>query len=138
MLFEKHMRKYYLRYSWLYLIGIVSLVAVDTAQVFIPGYLGDVVNIVTKQPDDALEQVSHIILMILVIALVMFLGRMLWRFALFNASGKIEGDFRHEMFLKSERCTNSFVGYCGDVYFSYSFGGSNDCSFDSRYHFDFK
>ena len=108
MLFEKHMRKYYLRYSWLYLIGIVSLVAVDTAQVFIPGYLGDVVNIVTKQPDDALEQVSHIILMILVIALVMFLGRMLWRFALFNASGKIEGDFRHEMFLKSERLSQKY------------------------------
>ena len=108
MLFEKHMRKYYLRYSWLYLIGIVSLVAVDIAQVFIPGYLGDVVNIVTKQPDDALEQISHIILMILVIALIMFVGRMLWRFALFNASGKIEGDFRHEMFLKSERLSQKY------------------------------
>ena len=108
MLFDKHMRKYYLRYIILYILGIAALVAVDLAQTYIPEYLGNLVSLVENQPSDAQIQLNKIIISILIVAIVMFFGRMLWRFTLFNASGKIEGDLRHEMFLKSERLSQKY------------------------------
>ena len=95
MIFEKHMHKYYLRYLILYILGIASLVAVDYAQTFIPEYLGNIVSVIEEQTkgeitfDDALIKVTEIVIYVLIIAVVMFLGRMLWRFTLFNASGRI-------------------------------------------------
>ena len=80
------MRKYYKKYFVLYIIGIISLIAVDVAQLFIPEFLGDIVNILTDKPADAASQISRIIIWIIAIAIIMFAGRMLWRFALFNAS----------------------------------------------------
>ena len=108
MLFEKHMRKYYKKYFLLYLIGIAALVMVDTVQLFIPEFLGDIVNIIKDQPEDALNQVTKIATYVIGIAIIMFAGRMIWRFALFNASGRIEGGLRHEMFKKSERLSQKY------------------------------
>ncbi len=114
MVFEKHMRRYYLRYIFLYILGIASLVAVDYAQTFIPEYLGSIVNVIDNNTkgaitfDDALIKVTEIAIYILIIAGVMFLGRMLWRFTLFNASGRIESGLRHDMFLKSERLSQKY------------------------------
>ena len=114
MVFEKHMRKYYLRYMILYILGIASLVAVDYAQTFIPEYLGNIVSIIEDntagliQFNDALVKVTEIAIYILIVAVVMFFGRMLWRFTLFNASGRIEGGLRHDMFLKSERLSQKY------------------------------
>ncbi len=114
MIFEKHMRKYYLRYLILYILGIASLVAVDYAQTFIPEYLGNITSVIESQTkglitfDDALLKVTEIVSYVLIIAVVMFIGRMLWRFTLFNASGRIESGLRHEMFLKSERLSQKY------------------------------
>ena len=114
MLFNKHMRKYYLRYCILYIIGIASLVAVDYAQAYIPEFLGNIVSVIKDNSsnlvsyDEAIKVVSDILGKVLIIAVVMFFGRMIWRFALFNASGRIEGDLRHEMFLKSERLSQKY------------------------------
>ena len=74
MVFEKHMRKYYLRYIFLYILGIASLVAVDYAQTFIPEYLGSIVNVIDNNTkgvitfDDALIKVTEIAIYILIIA----------------------------------------------------------------------
>ena len=108
MLFNRHMLKYYLRYSWLYLLGIAALVAVDYVQTWIPDYLGQITDIIKEQPTDAASKMQDILIMILVVAIVMFAGRMLWRFTLFNASGRVEGNLRHEMFLKSERLSQKY------------------------------
>ena len=108
MIFEKHMRKYYKKYFVLYIIGIISLIAVDVAQLFIPEFLGDIVNILTDKPADAASQISRIIIWIIAIAIIMFAGRMLWRFALFNASIRIEAGMRHEMFQKATRLSQKY------------------------------
>lgn len=114
MIFEKHMRKYYLRYLILYILGIAALVAVDYAQTFIPEYLGSIVRIINDNTngiinfDEGLTKVTEIAIYILIIAVVMFFGRMLWRFTLFNASGRIESGLRHDMFLKSERLSQKY------------------------------
>ena len=44
MLFGKHINRYYLRYSWLLLLGILALLAVDVAQLLIPELYAAVVD----------------------------------------------------------------------------------------------
>ena len=100
MLFGKHVNRYYLKYSWLFIIGILALIAVDYIQLFIPKYLGEVVDILQTGGDT--NRIFTLGLYVLAVAGGMFLGRFLWRVALFNAAFRIEADMRHKMFLKAE------------------------------------
>ena len=78
MLFGKYVNNYYLKYSWLFLIGVVGLVAVDVFQLFIPEYLGKLIDMFD---DGAIDKgaLREIILGVMVVALVMFFGRIMWR-----------------------------------------------------------
>ena len=107
MLFGKYINKYYLKYSWLFLIGIVGLVAVDVFQLFIPEYLGKLVDMFDGSAIDK-AALKEIILGVIVVALVMFFGRIMWRLSIFNASQRIEADLRHNMFLKAERLSQRY------------------------------
>lgn len=109
MLLGKHINQYYLRYAGLYLLGIAALIVLDWTQLYIPQYLGDIVNLVNvKEGPIDFQGVSDICLRLLLIAAVMFLGRMIWRFTLFNASQRIEAGLRRDMFLKSERISQRY------------------------------
>ena len=107
MLFGKYINKYYLKYSWLFLLGIVGLVAVDVFQLFIPEYLGKLVDMFDGSAIDK-AALKEIILGVIVVALVMFFGRIMWRLSIFNASQRIEADLRHNMFLKAERLSQRY------------------------------
>lgn len=102
MLLGKYINKYYLKYIWLYLIGIVGLVAVDWFQLYIPEYLGEMVDILGGEEVD-LEALNRIIIGVITVAFVMFVGRVSWRFSIFAASQKTEAGIRRQMFVKSER-----------------------------------
>lgn len=101
MLFGKHVNRYYLKYSWLFIIGILALIAVDWIQLLVPQYLGEVVDIL-QSPDGDTNRIFTLGIYVLIVAAGMFLGRFLWRITLFNASFRIEADMRHRMFLKAE------------------------------------
>ncbi|UKI49437.1 MAG: hypothetical protein L6U99_12265 [Clostridium sp.] len=101
-------QKYYLKYILFYLIGIVGLALVDYYQLKIPEYLGDIVTAVEGSNDITVAAISVIIYGLVKVGIIMCLGRMLWRFALFNASGRIEASLRKEMFLKSERLSQRY------------------------------
>lgn len=107
MLFGKYINKYYAKYSWLFIIGLVGLVAVDVFQLFIPEYLGKLVDMFDGGTIDQ-GALKEIILGVMVVALVMFFGRIMWRLSIFNASQRIEADLRHNMFLKSERLSQRY------------------------------
>lgn len=108
MLFERHMRKYYAKYWYFYLLGILALVVVDYVQLYIVEFLGEVVDLAKNQPVGAFDRIQQILLYIIGIAVIMFAGRMAWRFTLFNAAKRIEAGMRHEMFLKSERLSQKY------------------------------
>ncbi len=110
MIFGKYINKYYLKYCLLLLIGIIALVAVDYVQTYIPEYLGDLVNLFDGKDTASvnMDVLLEIIKGVLIVALIMFFGRFLWRITLLNASQKIEASIRHEMFLKSERLSQRF------------------------------
>ena len=107
MLFGKYINKYYLKYSWLFLLGIIGLVAVDVFQLFIPEYLGKLVDMFDGSAIDK-AALKEIILGVIVVAIVMFFGRITWRLSIFNASQRIEADLRHNMFLKAERLSQRY------------------------------
>lgn len=107
MLFGKYINKYYAKYCWLFLIGLVGLVAVDVFQLFIPEYLGKLVDMFDGGTIDT-GALKGIILGVMVVAIVMFFGRIMWRLSIFNASQRIEADLRHNMFLKSERLSQRY------------------------------
>ena len=114
MLFGRYINKYYLKYAIFFIIGIAALVLVDIAQLFAPQYLGEIVNILTEldsssgMPPEIKSRLIYIIIATIVIAAVMMVGRMIWRFTIFHASFKIEAKLREEMFLKAERLSQRY------------------------------
>ena len=110
MLFGRYVNKYYLRYAGFFLIGIAALVVVDIAQLFVPQYLGEIVELLSNDVLTAenKERIVQIIFYTLGIAGIMMVGRMLWRFTIFHASFKIEAGLRQEMFSKAERLSQRY------------------------------
>ena len=94
MLFGKYINKYYLKFSWLFLIGLIGLVAVDVFQLFIPEYLGKLVDMFDGGAIDK-AALKEIILGVMVVAIVMFFGRIMWRLSIFNASQRIVQIFKN-------------------------------------------
>ena len=108
MLTGKYLNKYYKKYFWYFIIGGIALIAVDYFQLFIPEYLGQIVDLLDQGSSLDINTIKDIIIGIIAVAIVMFFGRMLWRFTIFYASINIEGSIRHEMFLKSERLSQRY------------------------------
>jgi len=108
LLLGKYINKYYLRLWWMFLIGIASLIVLDYVQLFVPEFLGTIVNVLQADGPTDTGTIYGICKKLLLVAAVMFAGRMIWRFALFNASQRIEAGLRREMFQKSERLSQRY------------------------------
>lgn len=99
MLFGKYVNKYYLKYFFLFLIGIFSLIVVNIAQLYIPEYLGLAMDNI-KAGIDYKEYLSPLLLKIILIAFIMWIGRFIWRVTLLGASNKIQYELRNTIFNK--------------------------------------
>ena len=110
MLIGKHINKFYKKYWYLFLAGILVLIAVDWIQLYIPQFTGDVVDrfsdgVVSSEDASA---ISLEVLWIILIGLGMFLGRIAWRVCIMFTSRKIECELRRDMFLKAEKLSVSY------------------------------
>lgn len=106
MIFGKHINKYYLKYSWILLIGILALLAVDIFQAKIPEIYSTIVdgfdpNVTDVTIDKAL--LSDLCLDMLIIIAVLVVGRFLWRVCFFGSAIKVETELRKKMF---DHCKN--------------------------------
>ena len=105
MLLGRYVNKYYLKYWYFYLLGVIALVAVDYVQLFQPEVLGQIIDHLSDSSKNGTPADTGLIARlcgkIMAVAAVMFAGRMLWRYTLFNASQRIEAGLRHEIFEKS-------------------------------------
>ena len=124
MIFGKHINKYYLKYSYMLLIGIVALVAVDYFQLEIPKLYGMLINgintgfvTINKESIEFSKDIlwNNICKPMFVIIAVLVVGRFLWRICLFGAGFKVEKDLRGRMFrhcngLPCEFYSNNKVG----------------------------
>ena len=107
MLTGKYLNRFYLKNWWLFLIGVVALVAVNYFQLLIPDYLGRIVDMFDGSAIDKIA-LKEVILGVVVVAVVVFVGRITWRLSIFNASQKMEAGLRHLMFQKSERLSQRY------------------------------
>lgn len=107
MVFGKHINRYYLRYSWLLLLGLAALIMVDYFQLKIPELYKTVINginfgavssggeTVAFNLDFLLDKIC---LPMIFIILAMVVGRFLWRVCFFGSAVWMETDLRNRMF----------------------------------------
>ena len=105
---RKTIKDYYLKYGWLFLIGIIADIVVDIAQTFVPEFLGNIVDIVSNYTNVTFNDIALVIKNIFIVAFILLLGRMLLRFGIIRAAGKMEAELRHDMFLKAERLSQRY------------------------------
>ena len=105
---QKTISYYYKKYFVLFAIGILADIMVDVAQTYVPEFLGSIVEIVSGNENVVYGDIASIISHVIMIAFILFAGRAILRFTIMRASGKIEADIRHEMFLKAERLSQRY------------------------------
>ena len=109
MFTNRYLRKYFKKYFFFILIGVLALVGVDYIQLYIPEFLGKITGIFTEAGNiggfttDMRNEVLRIVMFTVLVALGMMVGRVLWRLCIFHTSKHIEAGLRAEMFDKAEK-----------------------------------
>lgn len=98
---------YLWHYKWHYLLGIIVLMAVDTASLYIPQYTGEIIDGLTKGAF-GFEGVRPILGKILFTGLIMMTGRFGWRYFIIGASRGIEYRMRNDLFRHLETLSARF------------------------------
>lgn len=83
----------------------------DLAQTQIPDSLGTIVNLLNDGligPGKDNSELWHHLIIILSMAGIIFLGRIIWRLAIFYAARRVEAGLRQDMFLKAEKLPISY------------------------------
>ena len=112
MIFGKHINRYYLKYGFTLLLGLLALVAVDYCQLKIPEIYNLIINGMTYGEAEVGGEVfsfdldfllDYICKPICFVILFMVLGRFLWRLCFFGAGLRLVADLRKRMF---DHCKN--------------------------------
>lgn len=117
MIFGRYVNKYYLKYSYLFLLGLLALVLVDVFQLKVPEFYRIVINGINGDPIyidgqivpfDKNTVMNHIFLPMIVVVLVMVVGRFLWRVCFFGAAVRVETHLRNRMFDHSKNLSQEY------------------------------
>lgn len=107
MIFGRHINRYYLKYGYMLLVGLIALVTVDYLQLEIPELYQMVINgmnqgfVVVEGVQTAFDMdflLDRICMPMVGIILAMVFGRFVWRVCFFGAAIKVETDLRNRMF----------------------------------------
>lgn len=118
MIFGRHINRYYLKYSYMLVGGILALLLVDFMQLEIP----ELYRMVLEGMQNGYVEVSsgelvvfdmsflidRICLPLLWIILALVFGRFFWRICLFGAGIQVEKDIRSEMFAKAKNLSQQY------------------------------
>lgn len=107
MLFGKHFRKYYAKYALFFLVGSAVLIAVDWIQLDIPKLVGGIIDNLRQEVVDV-DFIENAIIRIGVLAILITIGRFLWRYTIFGASRRIEYNLRNTMFGHATKLSQSY------------------------------
>ncbi len=100
MIFGKHINKYYLRFSWALIIGLVALALVDIYQLKIPEIYSTIIDGLngTSAIPLSKELLLDLVKEMFGIVAVMVIGRVLWRVCFYGSAIKTETSIREKMF----------------------------------------
>ncbi len=85
------------KYKWSYLIGIAVLILIDIAQTEVPLVVGDTIQEIAQGGFTG-DMIWQPVISLSVIAAIVFLGRIVWRWFIFGSARKIERDMRNDMY----------------------------------------
>ncbi len=107
MIFGKHVNNFYLKYGFFFMLGIIALFVVDYAQLEIPNIMGFIIE---KLENSTLTQpeLKLYITDLIKIALIIVLGRFLWRIFIFGTSRRIDFELRNKMFRHAEKLSQRY------------------------------
>ena len=117
MIFGKHINRYYIKYGWMLLLGLASLVAVDYLQLEIPALYQMVINGMNqgyvmvdgaKLPFDLTFLLDRICMPMVKVILSVVFGRFLWRVCFFGTAIQVEEDLRNRMFDNCRRLSREY------------------------------
>jgi len=110
MIFSKPLRKYITKYWLNFVLGIIFLIIADVAQIYIPGLVGEAIDILENRatiPD--FEQLIYNALgMMALLVTLTICARILWRYFLIITSRKIERNLKSDMFIHATKLPQSF------------------------------
>lgn len=92
---------YLMRYKWHYVAGVLVLLIVDLAGLYLPQYIGEIIDGLTSGTLD-MAGVGRVLLKILLVGLIMMAGRFGWRYFIIGASRGVEYHLRNDMFAHVE------------------------------------
>lgn len=101
------MLPYLFHYTGHYILGIAVLMLVDLASLYIPQYIGEIVDGLTAGALDY-AGVKSLLLKILCAGLIMMAGRFGWRYFIIGASRGIEYRMRNDLFAHLETLSARF------------------------------
>ncbi len=111
---NKHVNKYFIRYSGFIIIGFTALVFVNYLQMNIPEITGNITDMLSSS-SATIEQLNDLVISMIPIIILIFLCRILWRQTLMRSSIKIARDLRKDLY-------RHIVSMDRDFYSAYSSG----------------
>ncbi len=125
MIFGKHINRYYLKYAGWLLLGLLSLIAVDSLQLEIPKLYGMVIDGINGELEmngapvtfDMAFVLDSICMPMIQIILAMVFGRFLWRICFFGSAVRLEEELRNNMFSHAKQLSREYyqVNKVGDL-----------------------
>ena len=126
MIFGKHINRYYLKYAGWLILGLLSLIMVDSLQLIIPKLYGMVINgmndgfVMVDGVETAFDLdflLDTICMPMVMVILAMICGRFLWRICFFGSAVKLEEDLRNRMFSHAKDLSREYyqVNKVGDL-----------------------
>lgn len=108
MIFLKHFREYYVKYSLAFILGVCILLAVDWYQLDVPRIIRTIIDGVESGTLTTLTDLEGPLLQIGTIVLGVTIGRFLWRYFFYGTSHRITDDLRKKMFAHLTQLDQSY------------------------------
>ena len=104
---SRYIKKFFRKYLFNYIFGIIALLIVDIVQTRVPIIVGNVIDGIELNNIDK-TFISQAILKLFAIAGTVYAGRILWRYFIFGTSRNIERDIRNDLFSHLEKMSAKF------------------------------
>lgn len=111
---KKIFSKYFKKYWYLFLLGVIIVIAVDWFQLYVPLYFGNIVDLYQEYSQSKITfsvlktGVFNYILKVFLVIVGVTILRVLWRFCFFLNARNIEEKIRNEMFLHATKLSQDF------------------------------
>ena len=107
MIFGRHVNRFYLKYGFFFALGVAALITVDWYQLMIPDITGSIIEGIQYSTLTSSILEGYMARLAL-IAVIMIVGRFLWRIFIMGTSRRIDYELRNDMFRHAEKLSQRY------------------------------